>query len=254
MNSYALAALFLLTAAIYSAVGFGGGSTYTALLVLAATDYRAIPALSLVCNLLVVSLGTWRFARAGAVPWRRIWPLFAASVPLAWLGGRLVVPAILFTGLLAGSLLVAGLAMLWRPAPDALVSERSMTWREPVIGGGLGLLAGITGIGGGIFLSPLLHLLRWGRARAIAGTAAAFILVNSLAGLAGQLMKPDGYDRLAALGHYWPLFPAVAIGGAVGSAVGAGRLSPRALVIATAVLVLYVGGQLAYRFAMMAMK
>ena len=247
-----LALAFLVTALLYSTAGFGGGSTYNALLVLSGADYRAVPVIALVCNILVVALGSWRFAKAGAVPWRRIWPLFAASVPLAWLGGRIEVPKLVFVGLLAVSLIVAGLAMLWRAPPDSDQSEPPAGWREPVIGGALGFLAGITGIGGGIFLSPILHLIRWGKARDIAGTAAVFILVNSIAGIFGQLAKSDGFDRLAALSANALLFPAVIVGGLIGSAIGATRLSPRALSIATAILILYVGGQLAYRFATMA--
>ncbi|MBA3666718.1 MAG: sulfite exporter TauE/SafE family protein [Sphingomonas sp.] len=246
-----LAALFLLTATLYSTVGFGGGSTYSALLVLWGADYRVVPAISLVCNLFVVTLGSWRFARSGAVPWRRIWPLFTTSVPLAWVGGRLVVPQLAFVGLLALSLIAAGLAMLWRPPPDREAVERPAGWREPLIGGVLGFLAGVVGIGGGIFLAPLLHMMRWGRAKDIAGTCAVFILVNSVAGLAGQLAKPDGFDRLAALHDYWLLVPAVVVGGLFGSMIGSTKLTARHLSIATAVLVLYVGAQLAYRFAIM---
>src|SRR5688572_6507616 len=110
-----LAVFFFLTALLYGAAGFGGGSTYNALLVLAGTDYRAVPVVALVCNILVVTAGSWRFARSGHVDWRRIWPLFVLSIPFAWLGGRLVVAELVFVGLLAASLLVAGLLMLWQP-------------------------------------------------------------------------------------------------------------------------------------------
>lgn len=244
----ALALTFFVTALLYATVGFGGGSTYSALLVLARTDYHAIPVIALLCNLVVVTIGSWRFARAGEVPWRRIWPLFTLSVPLAWLGGRLPVAQILFVGLLAASLIIAGLAMLWqrRPPPDDSVTAPS--WREPVIGGVLGLLAGIVGIGGGIFLAPVLHLMRWGGARAIAGTCAVFILVNSLAGLAGQLAKSGAVGMAATVGAHWLLFPAVAVGGLTGSMIGAGPLKARHVAVVTALLVLYVGGQLALRF------
>jgi uncharacterized membrane protein YfcA len=243
-----LALGFFVTALLYAAVGFGGGSTYSALLVLARTDFHALPILSLLCNLVVVSIGSWRFALAGEVQWRRIWPLFTLSVPLAWVGGRLVVSQLLFVGLLAASLIVAGLAMLWqrRPLPDDTTSEPS--WREPVIGGLLGLLAGIVGIGGGIFLAPVLHIMRWGGAKAIAGTCAVFILVNSLAGLAGQLAKSGSGTVATTIGAHWLLFPAVAIGGLAGSMIGAGPLKARHVAILTALLVLYVGGQLALRF------
>src|SRR4051812_11399176 len=150
-----LAALFCLTALLYGAAGFGGGSTYNALLVLAGTDYRAVPIIALSCNILVVAVGSWRFARAGHVDWRRIWPLFAASIPLSWVGGRLHVPEILFVGLLALSLFAAGLLMLFqRQKTDAPPAKRRRIWLEPLIGGTLGLLSGVVGIGGGIYLAP----------------------------------------------------------------------------------------------------
>ena len=188
-----LAAAFFLTALIYAAAGFGGGSTYNALLVLADTNYRAIPIVSLCCNIVVVTVGSWRFTRDGHIDWRRIWPLFTLSVPLAWLGGRLVVAELVFVGLLAVSLLVAGLLMLWQPRWQRETPAPPWgRWLEPVAGGTLGFLAGVVGIGGGIFLAPLLYMLRWGNERAIAGTSAVFILVNSIAGLAGQLSKGDG--------------------------------------------------------------
>lgn len=243
----ALALFFFLTALLYAAVGFGGGSTYNALLVLAGTDYRAVPIIALACNIVVVSVGSWRFARSGNVDWRRTWPLFSLSIPLAWVGGRLVVPELVFVGLLALSLFAAALLMLWQPAwqreGPPLVTAR---WIEPVAGGALGLLAGVVGIGGGIFLAPLLYMLRWGTPRAIAGTSAVFILANSIAGLAGQLAK--GSATMAILADHWPLFPAVAVGGLIGSTLGSSRIDPRYVRILTAFLILYVAARLAIRF------
>lgn len=244
-----LAALFLVTALLYGAAGFGGGSTYNALLVLAGADYRAVPVVALACNILVVAVGSWRFARSGHVDWRRTWPLFVLSIPCAWIGGRLVVAETVFVGLLAASLLAAGLLMLWQPwwEKEAPAATRPV-WLEPVAGGALGFLAGVVGIGGGIFLAPLLYLLRWGTPKAIAGTSAAFILVNSLAGLAGQLAKSGGGPAGHALAAYWPLFPAVLAGGLVGSTLGSGRLDPKYVRILTALLILYVAARLAMRF------
>lgn len=243
-----LAALFFVTALLYGAVGFGGGSTYNALLVLAGADYRAVPVVALACNILVVSAGSWRFARSGHVDWPRIWPFFALSVPFAWIGGRLVVAEPVFIGALALSLLAAGLLMLWQPrwqrdGPPRIASR----WVEPVAGGGLGFLAGLVGIGGGIFLAPFLYTIRWGTPRAIAGTCAVFILANSISGLAGQLAKGEGAagDILAA---YWPLFPAVLAGGLIGSTLGSSRLDPKYVRILTASLILYVAARLAIRF------
>ena len=243
-----LAALFFVTALLYAAVGFGGGSTYNALLVLAGTDYRAVPVVALACNILVVSVGSWQFARSGHVDWRRIWPLLALSVPLAWIGGRLVVAETIFVGLLALSLFVAGLLMLWQPRLQQDGPPRAVgRWVEPVAGGALGLLAGIVGIGGGIFLAPLLYMLRWGAPRAIAGTCAVFILANSISGLAGQLAKQEG-DAAAILAAYWPLFPAVLAGGLIGSTLGSNRIDPSYIRILTALLILYVAVRLAIRF------
>lgn len=240
---------FFGTALLYAAVGFGGGSTYNALLVLAGTDYRAIPAVALVCNILVVAVGTSRFAAAGHIQWRRIWPLFTLSVPMAWLGGRMPIAEKTFIGLLALALLAAGIAMLLQGQREGLADISSApSIVEPLVGGALGLLAGLVGIGGGIFLAPVLHLLRWGGAKAIAGTCAVFILVNSIAGLAGQFAKADQFSRVDALAAHWALFPAVLVGGAAGSAVGSGPLKARYVRLATALLVLYVAVRLGWRF------
>ncbi|MES2147060.1 MAG: sulfite exporter TauE/SafE family protein [Pseudomonadota bacterium] len=244
-----LASLFFLTAVLYAVAGFGGGSTYTALLVLTGTDFRAVPVISLLCNIVVVTVGSWRFARAGHLDLKRSWPLFVTSVPAAWLGGRLQVGETMFVGLLAGALLVAGLLMLWQPYWERATerSTASPRWVEPVAGGALGLMAGVVGIGGGIFLAPLLYLLRWASPKAIAATCAAFILVNSLSGLAGQASKGLAATG-AVIGGHWLLFPAVAIGGFIGSAIGSGRLDPKLLRIVTALLILYVGVRLALRW------
>jgi uncharacterized membrane protein YfcA len=243
-----LAALFFVTALLYAAAGFGGGSTYNALLVLAGADFRAVPIVSLACNILVVSVGSWRFARAGHVDWRRAWPLFTLSVPLAWIGGRLAVAEIVFVGLLALSLSAAGLLMLWQPhwSEEGPPRVRSR-WVEPVAGGALGFLAGVVGIGGGIFLAPLLYMLRWGPPRSIAGTCAVFILVNSVAGLAGQLAKGTAaFGTIVAT--YWPVLPAVLAGGLIGSTLGSGRLDSKYVRLLTALLILYVAIRLAIRF------
>ena len=243
-----LALSFFLTALLYAAAGFGGGSTYTALLVLADTDYRAVPVISLLCNILVVSVGTWRFARAGHLDWQRSWPLFLLSVPAAWLGGRLHVGETLFVGLLAVSLLLAGLLMLWQPHwQRETAAPRRALWVDPLAGGVLGFLAGVVGIGGGIFLAPLLYLLRWGAPRAIAATCAAFILVNSIAGLVGQASKGFGAAG-AVMADHAALFPAVLVGGFIGSGIGAKRIDPNWVRVLTALLILYVAVRLGLRF------
>ena len=241
-----LAALFFVTALAYAMVGFGGGSTYTALLVLADTEYRILPTISLACNVTVVTGSTIRFAQAGLVPWKRMILLCAASVPMAWIGGLIPVPEQIFITVLGLALMASAIALLVRrPAP---VSRGFPRWGEPVIGGGIGFLAGLVGIGGGIFLAPLLHLFRWAEARVIAAAAAFFILVNSLAGLGGQVqrMMASGAD-LGALLAYWPLLPAVLVGGQIGVWIARDKASDAWLIRFTAGLVLFVALRLLWR-------
>jgi uncharacterized membrane protein YfcA len=242
-----LAGLFALTALLYSAAGFGGGSTYTALLVLSGRGPAEVPVISLTCNILVVAVGAWRFARAGHVDLRRIWPLFAASIPAAFVGGALPVSRVVFIGLLAASLFVAGLAMLYRPRDAEKPPRTCPRLLEPLLGGALGLLAGIVGIGGGIYLAPVLHLLRWGSSHAIAGTCAVFILVNSIAGLGGQLAK-SGAEATDILADHWLLLPAVVAGGFLGSLLTVRKVGKTGLRVLTALLILFVAVQLTRRF------
>lgn len=246
-----LAALFFVTALLYASVGFGGGSTYNALLVLHDADYRLIPSIALVCNIIVVAGGVWRFSRASHLPFRRLAPFIMASVPAAWIGGRIPVSETVFIGALGFALLASGLRLAFekepeigpgdiKPAPPALAFA---------VGAALGFLAGLVGIGGGIFLAPVLYFLRWDRPRAIAGACSFFILFNSLAGLAGQLMKLGDLGALGAFADYWPLFPAVLIGGQIGSRLGSAGLRPVTVKRMTAVLIFYVAVRLLYRWA-----
>lgn len=246
----ALPLSFLLTAVLYAAVGFGGGSTYNALLVLAETDYRILPAIALLCNIIVVSGGAYRFARAGYVDLRRIAPWVITSVPAAWIGGMLNIPETLFVGLLGFSLLAAGMRMLWPGNRDLKYATNKYRALPPIIGAGLGLLAGLVGIGGGIFLAPVLHLLRWDETRKIAATCSIFILVNSFAGLAGHMMKFSSAE-LNSIAAYWFLFPAVLIGGQIGSYMGTKHLNPNILRLLTAFLILYVSLRLLWRWLTM---
>lgn len=250
MSIALLALLFLLTALLYSSVGFGGGSTYIALLVLGGMALEEVPVVALACNIAVVTTGTLRFAREGLVGWRRILPLVALSVPFAWLGGFLAVPAWLFVGLLAVMLLAASLLMIAQrditaePAPRRVAGPGT----DMVTGAALGLLAGVTGIGGGIYLSPLLHLRRWAEARRIAATCAVFILVNSIAGIAGHAGRLGLAETGDILSRHALLLPAVIAGGLAGSTLGVRWISQRHLRLLTALLVLYVAVRLGLRF------
>lgn len=240
---------FFGTALLYASVGFGGGSTYNALLALAGVDYRLLPAVALTCNILVVIGGTWRFYQAGLLPIRRALPLVFISAPFAWAGGLTPIQEATFLALLAASLMVAGVALLVQKEAvqgDERDADRKTRPGDLLIGAAIGYLAGLVGIGGGIFLAPYLHLTRWARAKQIAATASLFILVNSVAGLAGQLMKL-GPTAAGAVAPYWPLLLAVIIGGQMGSLMGIRLLSPTMVRRATGLLVLYVAGQLVWK-------
>ena len=237
-----LAALFALTAALYASVGFGGGSTYTALLILFGTPLALVPVISLACNIIVVSGGTLRFARAGAVPWGRALPLVAIAAPLAFLGGLMPIREGVLVWLLGGSLLVSALLLLVQPTAARSVAIPPLLLYP--LAGALGLLAGIVGIGGGIFLAPILHLVGWAEARSVAATASLFILANSLFGLAGQLVKGQGTALLAIVAAHWPLLIAVLIGGTLGSHVAVRLAQPVLLRRLTALLVGFVAVRL----------
>lgn len=238
-----LAAAFFGTALLYASVGYGGGSTYNALLALAGVDYRLLPVIALACNIVVVSGGSVRFARAGITPWRGALMLTAIAAPAAFLGGLTPIGEGAFLALLGGSLIVTALTMLL-PVRDREGKRTSLARWILLVAAPLGYLAGLVGIGGGIFLAPLLHLTRWNSARAIAATASLFILVNSLFGLAGQLLKGGG-DRLAsAVTLGLPLLIAVAVGGQIGSLMAARLLPPRWIRWLTAALTLWVGVRL----------
>ncbi len=240
-----LAPGFFATALLYASVGFGGGSTYSALLALAGTDYRILPIISLACNVVVVTGSTLRFAKAKQVPWRGALVLAVAAAPMAFLGGLTPVKEKTFLLLLGASLVAAGLALLLPRRENAAAAAPSLLVKwMPLAAAPLGYLAGLVGIGGGIFLAPLLHFTRWAPARAIAATTSLFILINSLTGIAGQLAK-SGPERMGeALGFGWPLLLAVVIGGQIGSLLALRWLPERVIRWLTAALTIWAGTQL----------
>ncbi|ANY20437.1 Sulfite exporter TauE/SafE [Tsuneonella dongtanensis] len=239
-----LAIIFALTALLYASVGFGGGSTYSALLALAGVDFRLLPIISLLCNIVVVSGSSLRFARSGLTPWRGAITLTAIAAPAAFLGGLTPVKEATFLALLGASLVLTGLTLLIPATATREGEPTPMARWMPFISAPIGYLAGLVGIGGGIFLAPLLHLVRWNNARAIAATAAFFILVNSVFGLAGQLIKngPGLIGAAAAFGL--PLLIAVVIGGQIGSLLAVRFLPQNAIRWLTAALTIWVGARL----------
>jgi uncharacterized membrane protein YfcA len=244
-----LALLFFATAVLYASVGFGGGSTYNALLVLAGTDYRVLPSVALACNLIVVTGGVWHYWRSGDLKLTFALPFIALSIPMAWFGGTVPIERETFVMFLGLSLLAAGIAMWFQP-PESKASPPGsplVNWFVGLpVGGSIGFLAGMVGIGGGIFLAPCLHLLRLADPKRIAATSSFFIMVNSMAGLVGQAMKQGTTAHLTHLTDYIWLGVAVLVGGQVGSRLSTQALSGRIVKRLTAVLVLYVAGRLLY--------
>lgn len=242
MEPFLLTTLFFCAAVFYASVGFGGGSTYLALLVLFALPYTSIPQLALLCNITVAGGGTYHFLRAGHLNLTRALPFVIASIPCAYLGGRIPISKSVFLFLLGITLACAGLRLLIKQRYP--VQQRSNTAQRIIgtgAGAGLGFLSGLVGIGGGIFLAPLLYFIGWGKERAIAGMASLFILVNSMAGLGGQIAKNGfGVDWTLLL----PLLCAVFIGGQLGSRLAIGWLPASGLRRLTAAFVLFVSGRI----------
>jgi uncharacterized membrane protein YfcA len=235
---------FFATALLYASVGFGGGSTYNALLSLAGFDFRLLPVVSLCCNVVVVTGGTMRFARAGTVPWSKALALSLIAAPLAFLGGLTPIKEATFLLLLGLSLVAAGLALFVPRAPELEQEPSDLSRYMAFAAAPLGYLAGLVGIGGGIFLAPLLHLTRWAGARQIAATTSLFILINSLAGLIGQLAK-NGPERFGeALSGALPLLIAVLLGGQLGSLLALRWLPEKVIRWLTAALTIWAGSRL----------
>ena len=240
--------LFFIIALVYSSVGFGGGSSYIAALALFDYPYESIPVIALMCNLIVVSGGIYHFRNKGHFKWPLFWPFALSSVPMAFIGGRIPISREIFLLLLGVCLFLIALRLLFLNRGTKDYSEYKMprTSLALVLGAVLGLTAGMVGIGGGIFLAPVLLYLRWGLPKQIAATAALFILLNSLSGLAGQFVK--GTSMIGLL-DYWPLFLSVFIGGQIGSRLGSGTiLSQRIIKDLTALLVLFVSLRILYMF------
>ncbi len=214
-----LAAGMLVIAFLYSSVGHAGASGYIAVMALAGLSPGFIKPTALALNILVACLSSWQFYRAGHFRWRIFWPFALLAVPCAFLGGYLHLPARAFNALLGVVLIYSAIRFV---LPGGVEGEP----RPPAIpvalgvGAGLGLVSGLAGVGGGIFLTPLLILMRWARTKTASAVSAVFILVNSVAGLAGTFVGTRGLPTLAL-----PLGVAVVVGGAAGSYLGSHRFS-----------------------------
>jgi len=246
-----LVVTFLVTAILYSSVGFGGGSTYTALLVFSGLQISLVPIVSLICNLTVTSTGTWKSQRAGLYDGSGVWPILAFSVPAAFLGGLTPIDDQSLIILLGLALLFAAAQLGWNAAranaPSSEPGAARPRWIAPIVGAGIGYLSGLVGIGGGIFLAPVLHMLNWSSPRKIAALATAYIAANSLAGLAGKLIALSATLELSDLIVFWPLIPAVLIGSWIGHKFMLGVFPERLVKGLTAALILFVAARLLWR-------
>ena len=235
-----LSILFFITAILYSSVGFGGGSTYLALLLIWDIPYYIFPVIALVCNIIVVTGNSINYVRAGNHNLRLLIPFLIGSIPLAFLGGTLTINKEIFEILLFLVLLIAGLLLLINNKSyldKNIIIKKINLFVSISIGSVLGLISGIVGIGGGIFLSPILFLLKADKPKNIVTTASLFILINSISGILGQLTKKI---VLVEILFYWQLFFAVLIGGLIGNYLNLKILSNRTLAIITSLLVIFV--------------
>jgi hypothetical protein len=235
-----LSILFFVTALIYSSVGFGGGSTYLAILLIWGVPYTIFPVIALVCNIIVVSGNSINFIRSKNININLLFPYLIGSIPFAFIGGSISIEKSLFEILLFCILSVAGIFLLIES--KAFNKEKIKINKIPrlisiSIGSIIGFMSGLVGIGGGIFLSPLLFLMKAGYPRHITSSASLFILINSIFGIAGQLTKDQVLDQVIT---YWPLFLSVLIGGQIGSLLNIKFLSNKILALLTSFLVIFV--------------
>ena len=242
-----LAILFLATAALYSSVGFGGGSTYLALLLIGGIPYFIFPVIALSCNIIVVSGNCFNYIRAGNLNLKLLIPYLIGSIPLAFICGSLLIEKRLFEILLFLVLTTAGVLLLLNFKSYDDKEENYIKIPIPVsisIGGVLGFISGVVGIGGGIFLSPILFLIRAGRPKHIVTTASLFILINSVSGIIGQLTKNAVINEIP---NYWYLLVAVLIGGQLGNFLNLRIFPTRILALVTAILVIFVAVRMGFK-------
>lgn len=235
-----LTILFFFVALLYSMVGFGGGSSYIALLILFGVSYTQAPTIALICNIIVVLGGFFHSFRNRNLSFKTLLPFLITSVPFAYLGGLIPLPKLLFQSLLGLTLLTVALKMIFYKRVDKNYTdclEKPPFLLAAFFGMLLGFLSGLVGIGGGIFLAPLLYLFKWGRPKQIAGTASGFILFNSLAGFVGQVSKHGNFQIIQ---DYWPMMLAVLLGGQLGSILGHQKIPQRKIEVLTSYLILFV--------------
>ena len=239
MEFYILLISFFLIAVVYSSVGFGGGTSYLAVMALMGVDFLVMKPAALLCNIVVVAGGTYIFYKNGKLDLKKILPFIIVSIPMAFLGGFYKLGEGPFFIILGIALVTASLLLWFQPQQK----EKKMRSSLPLnigLGAGIGFLSGLVSIGGGIFLAPVLHLTNWDEAKKISALASFFILVNSISGLLGQFAQSVTLD----FGFILPLLAAVLVGGQIGSRLGANKFNPLYIKRITAILILVAGANI----------
>ena len=242
-----LSIFFFITAIFYSSVGFGGGSTYLALMLIWDIPYYIFPIIALICNIIVVSGNSINYVRSGNLNLKLLTPYLMGSIPFAFFGASISITKELFEISLFVILIIAGIFLLIESKSfndDQIKINSIPKIISLLIGSIIGFTSGIIGIGGGIFLSPILFLMKAGYPKQIATTASLFILINSIFGVAGQLTKDIVFDEFL---NFWPLFIAVLIGGQIGNFLNIKFLSGKTLAIITSLLVIFVAIRMGLR-------
>ena len=236
-QNFLLIISFFTVAILYSSVGFGGGSSYLAILALTGIAFTQIRATALLCNIVVVLGNVFLYQKQNQLNWKKIVPLVLLSVPFAFLGGYLKISQKFFFILLGITLFVAALTMWFSKKISSSENQQTNPIKNSFYGGFIGFISGMVGIGGGIFLAPLLHLINWDTPKRIAATASFFILINSISGLLGQVSNPNfviDYHLTSIL------LVTVFIGGQIGSRLSMNYFTPIQLKKATAILIVFV--------------
>jgi uncharacterized membrane protein YfcA len=234
---FALALCMFCGAALYTSVGHAGASAYIALMALFGLPATVMRPTALVLNILVAGLSSFRFLRAGLFRWRTLWPVLIGAIPMAFVGGSLHLPGEYYKPIVGIVLLAASARLLWKAELPHADHVRDMPIPIGVLlGAGIGLLSGLTGTGGGIFLSPILLFFGWSETRTASGVVVVFILCNSIAGLLGN------YASVQSLPAELPLFAvAVILGALVGTTFGIGKLATTGILRALGVVLLIAG-------------